>query len=112
MGDSHKGAGTRRAGNGVGNSSPVRLVSGVMPDVIAAMEFILEILAELFMALDGLTLIADFYAWVRGKENRLERREARKLGRTPPPRDKWNRWVLGLSVTFLVLTAGLIAWRF
>ncbi len=86
-------------------------MSGGAPDVIADMEFILEILAELFFALDGLTLLADFYVWVKGKENRLERREARKLGRTPPPRDKWNRWVIGLSVAFVVLTTGLLAWK-
>lgn len=95
----------------MGNSKPVRLVSGRAPGVIAGMEFILEILAELFIALDGLTLVADFYAWVKGKDNRLERREARKLGRTPPPRDKWNRWVIGLSVAFVVLTMGLLVWK-
>lgn len=95
----------------MGNSKPVWLVSDGGPDVIAAMEFILEMLAELFIALDGLTLIADFYAWMKGRENRLERREARKLGRTPPPRDKWNRLMIVLTVGFVLLTAGLIGWR-
>lgn len=89
----------------------MRLVPGGMAAVIAGMEFIFELLAELFMALDGLTLLADVYAWMRGKENRLERREARKLGRDPPPRDKWNRRVIGLSVAFALLTTVLVVWK-
>lgn len=75
------------------------------------MEFIFEVLAELFVAFDGLTLIADVYAWMRGKENRLERREARKRGRTPPPRDRWNRWVIALSVAFALMTTVLVVWK-
>lgn len=89
----------------------MRLVSAETLGVIADMGFILEMLAELFCALDGLTLLADLYAWAKGKENRIERREARKLGRTPPPRDKWNRWVIGLSVVFAILTTVLVAWK-
>jgi hypothetical protein len=103
---------TRVVGNEAGNSKPVQLVSGGAPGVIAAMEFMLEIFGELFIALDGFALIADVYAWMKGKDNRIERRAARQQGRTPPPRDNWNRWVIGLSVTFLVLTTGLIVWKF
>lgn len=72
------------------------------------MEFIFEILAELFFALDGVTLIVDVYAWIKGRENRRVRREARQRGHTPPPRDQWNRWVIALSLAFVLLTTVLV----
>jgi hypothetical protein len=86
-------------------------VSNETPGVIAGMEIIFELLAELFMALDGMTLLADLYAWMKGKNNRIERREARRLGLPPPPRDKWNKWVIVLTVAFVLLTAGMVLWR-
>lgn len=55
--------------------------------------------------------LADLYAWIRGRENRTERRIARQAGRPVPPRDRWNRRVLWLSLLVVTLTAGLLAWR-
>ena len=69
---------------------------------------LLEILA--FVA-DLAAASANLYAWIRGRQNRSERRAARQSGRPVPPRDRWNRRVLWLSVLVVTLTAGLLAWR-
>ena len=56
-------------------------------------------------------MLADVYAWFKGKKNRIERREARKDGADVPVRDKWNRSVIALTVLVCLLTLVLIAWK-
>ncbi len=55
--------------------------------------------------------VADLYSWIRGRANRHERRLARRSGQPVPPRDRWNRRVLWLSLLALTLTIALLAWR-
>jgi hypothetical protein len=74
------------------------------------MEWLLEVLAEILISADFFTLIADFIAWRRGERNRLERREARRAGLPPPPRDGWNKSVIWLTAIAVLLT-GYIVWR-
>jgi len=73
------------------------------------MEF-LEFLADLFVALDGLTVIADVFSWIKGRANRIERREARRRGEVVPPRNGWNKAVIFLTWIAVALSA-YIAWR-
>jgi len=74
---------------------------GPMDWVEAICEFIL-------WATDGGLLLVDLYAWLKGKENRLERREARRAGEELPDRDKWNRRVIYLTLVILILTSYLV----
>lgn len=55
--------------------------------------------------------VADLYSWIRGRPNRHERRLARRSGQPVPPRDRWNRRVVWLSLVALALTSTLLAWR-
>lgn len=69
------------------------------------------ILAELLLVLiDALMATGDVYAWLKGKENRQQRRAARRRGEIPPPRDKWNRRVIPLTLGVVGLTSVLV-WR-
>ena len=70
--------------------------------------FIIESVLEV---LDILGVLADVYAWFKGKKNRIERREARKDGAELPVRDKWNRLFIALTVLVCLLTLGLMAWK-
>lgn len=73
---------------------------------------ILGLIAEgLLFLLDALVVGGDVHAWFKGRENRVERREAKRAGLPPPPRDEWNRRVLWLTLAAVGLTAGLVAWR-
>lgn len=73
------------------------------------MELFLLILEGLLSVADLLTFGLDVYSWFRGKDNRIERRLARRTGNDVPPRDKWNRRVIICSVVVIVLTAVLVA---
>lgn len=69
------------------------------------------IIAELLLMLvDAAMATGDVYAWWKGKENRQQRRAARRRGEIPPPRDRWNRGVITLTFGVVVLTAVLV-WR-
>ncbi|MBP6863853.1 MAG: hypothetical protein KBC32_01145 [Candidatus Didemnitutus sp.] len=69
------------------------------------------IIAELLLMLvDAAMATGDVYAWWKGKENRQQRRAARRRGEIPPPRDRWNRRVITLTLGVVVLTAALV-WR-
>ena len=74
--------------------------------VSGLMELIEAVLAVLCGLGDLLTLVLDIYCWLAGRENRLERKEARKAGEVPPARDKWNRRVIWLTILFMAVTAG------
>jgi hypothetical protein len=54
---------------------------------------------------------ADVYSWIKGKQNRVLRKEARTAGAVVPPRDRWNRRVIGLTALVAVVTLLLILWR-
>ena len=72
----------------------------------------LEVIFEIVLPiLDALLTSADLVAWIKGKENRVERKEARKTGTDLPPRDPWNRLVVILSVLVGAITIGLLLWR-
>ena len=72
----------------------------------------MEFLGFLFEAVVGiLDLIAaglDIYSWLKGKENRVERREAKKAGDPVPSRDKWNVRVVILTMAVCILTLVLV----
>ncbi len=72
------------------------------------MEWLLEVLLDLLISADFFTLLADVYAWIKGRENRLERREARRMGRPVPPRDRWSKSVIWLTFIFVGLTAYIV----
>lgn len=72
------------------------------------MELFLLIVEGLLSLVDVLALGVDVYSWFRGKDNRVERRMARKTGNDVPPRDKWNRRVIVCSLVVIVLTAVLL----
>jgi hypothetical protein len=70
---------------------------------------IIEIVGELLIALlDGGALLGDVISWIKGRENRIKRRDARNRGEAVPPRDGWNWAVILLSLAVVVLTAVLI----
>ena len=75
------------------------------------MELFLLILEGLVSVFDLLALAADVYSWIRGKDNRVERRNARREGLNVPPRDKWNRRVIVFSIVVIALTATLVVWK-
>jgi hypothetical protein len=58
--------------------------------------------------LDLVSLIFDVISWVRGKPNRIYRREALNSGLPKPKRDKWNITFLVFTTITIVLTSILI----
>jgi hypothetical protein len=72
------------------------------------MELFLLILEGLFSLLDLLAIVVDVYSWVRGTDNRVERKNAKRAGSDVPPRDKWNRRVIVFSIVVLALTTALV----
>ncbi|HUG68219.1 MAG TPA: hypothetical protein VMM76_10735 [Pirellulaceae bacterium] len=75
------------------------------------MELFLLIVEGLVSFLDLLAVAGDVYSWIRGKDNRVERRNARREGIGIPPRDKWNRRVIAFSIVVIALTAALMIWK-
>lgn len=75
------------------------------------MEAVLFFIEVVLWVVDVLVTFADVYSWIEGKQNRSERREARKVGSDVPPRDHWNRRVIVLTIIVCVLTVGLIIWK-
>lgn len=72
----------------------------------------LSILLEVVLTLvDVLAFAADVHAWIRGRPNRAERREARETGLPIPPRDRWNRRVIVLSGLVVILTLAWVLWK-
>jgi hypothetical protein len=67
--------------------------------------FIIEVILGVF---DVLIVGADIHAWFKGRENRRERHDARRAGVPAPPRDRWNRRVIVLSVVAVALTTFLV----
>lgn len=65
----------------------------------------------IFWIIDMCCLSADIFSWLKGKRNRVERRDAKKSGVKPPPRDKWNRRVIGFTIAICIITTGLLAVR-
>ena len=74
------------------------------------MELLGFIFEALLWILDCVVLGGDVHAWFKGKENRIERRAAKRAGYELPLRDRWNRRTVWLTTIFLFLTAGLVAW--
>jgi hypothetical protein len=75
------------------------------------MELFFFILEGALWIIDIVAASVDLYAWCKGKENRLERRTARKAGLEVPPRDRWTRRVIVLTLVVLVATAALLIWN-
>jgi len=75
------------------------------------MDFIWFIIEAIIWIVDIVGFFWDIYAWFAGKDNRIERREARREGGDIPARDKWNRLVVGLSVMVALLTLLLVIWK-
>jgi hypothetical protein len=77
-----------------------------------------EILALIFHALEGLlgfidilSIFVDIYSWIKGTENRQERKAAKQQGLPTPKRDKWFWYVLVSSSTF-VITSLLLLYKY
>ncbi|MDF1752322.1 MAG: hypothetical protein P1U89_06095 [Verrucomicrobiales bacterium] len=75
------------------------------------MEGFLIILEIALYGLDAIGIGADIFSWFRGRDNRVERRSARRAGEEVPPRDKWNKLVIILSITVAILTTALLIWK-
>lgn len=76
----------------------------------AAVEFAELIIDILIFLLDSGVITSDVISWLRGRENRRQRREARRYQLPVPPRDGWNRAVIPLTLLGAALTAVLV-WR-
>lgn len=63
--------------------------------------------AEMF---DVILIAFDVVAWIKGKDNRRSRREAKRSGEAPPKRDLWSRLFIALGVVTLCLTV-LLIWK-
>lgn len=75
------------------------------------MDLLLLIVEGLVWLIDLTAIAADIHSWIKGKDNRIERRLARNDGRAIPPRDRWNRRVIGLTILVIVTTAALLLWK-
>jgi hypothetical protein len=75
------------------------------------MELFLMIIEGGMALLDVLAFSADIFSWIKGRENRKQRRQARRFGGEIPSRDKWNRRVIVFTAIVIALTAALILWR-
>jgi hypothetical protein len=75
------------------------------------MEIFLLVVEGLLWVVDVIAMSVDVYSWFKGKENRVERREARKAGIEVPPRDRWNRRVIALTIFVAISTAVLLIWK-
>jgi hypothetical protein len=75
------------------------------------MEGLLLVLEVIGWIADIFMFGADVHSWLKGKENRLERKEARVLDIAVPPRDRWNRRVIVLTLAVVALTAVLLTLR-
>jgi len=74
------------------------------------MDLLLLIVEGVLWFLDVVLTGADVYSWLKGRENRKERRLARKHGVQVPPRDKWNRRAMLLTIVVCVITMALLIW--
>jgi hypothetical protein len=54
--------------------------------------------------LDAFCVGADVFSWFKGKPNRIVRKQAKRAGGEPPPRDRWH----GRVVVFTI-AVGLIS---
>ncbi len=69
-----------------------------------------EIVIDLLLgALETSTLIGDIFCWIKGKDNRIERRAAKQNKIELPKRDKWNTWAILFALLLIPLTAYIIA---
>ena len=75
------------------------------------MELLVLIGEAILWILDMLFVSADIYSWLKGKPNRVERKDAKKAGDNPPPRDRWNRRVIGFTLAVCIITIVLLAVR-
>jgi hypothetical protein len=77
----------------------------------AKMEVFLLVVEGLIWIIDVIAMTVDVYSWFKGKENRVQRREARKAGVEIPPRDRWNRRVIILTTIVILSTVALLVWK-
>jgi hypothetical protein len=75
------------------------------------MELLAFIVEALLWLVDLFLMGADVYSWLKGKPNRVERKEAKQAGAKPPPRDKWNHRVIVLTIIACLLTIVLLTVR-
>jgi hypothetical protein len=78
-------------------------VLGILEAIFGAGEFCLA-------CLDLIMMIGDVIAWVRGRDNRVARREARRTGQPAVPLDFWNKAFWGMLAA-VVLLSGVILYR-
>jgi hypothetical protein len=69
---------------------------------------IIEGLGVILDILDLLFIFGDVISWIKGKENRIERKSAKRSGDNPPKRNAWNRIFLLLSIFVIILTSLII----
>lgn len=72
---------------------------------------VLDLILGFFEVLDFVCWVFDATAWVKGRANRAQRREARRAGIEKPARDRWGKAVLVLTPIVLALTLALIYFR-
>jgi hypothetical protein len=70
----------------------------------------IEALGVLLDILNLLFVFADIVSWIKGKENRIERKRSKQNGMQPPKRDRWNRAFILFLIGVLLFT-GLIVVR-
>jgi hypothetical protein len=68
----------------------------------------LGILVDIF---DIVWIVTDVISWIKGKENRIERKTAKKAGSKPPKRNRWNKAFIICLILVIVFT-GLIVIRY
>jgi hypothetical protein len=69
---------------------------------------IIEVLGILLDFLNILSVIADVISWVKGQENRFERKAAKRSGDTPPKRNNWNKAFIIFLILVIILTGLMV----
>jgi hypothetical protein len=72
---------------------------------------IIEVLGILLDFLNILSVIADVVSWVKGKENRIDRKIAKRSGDTPPKRNKWNNAFI-IFLFLVIIFTGLMVLKY
>ncbi len=71
---------------------------------------IIEGLGSLIDIIDIVWIAIDIISWIKGKDNRVERKSAKKAGVRPPKRNRWNKAFILFLIMVIVFT-GLIVLR-
>ncbi len=70
----------------------------------------MDIIDVLLLILDVISTFYDVGSYIKSRENRKERKEAKDLGQKPPAKNRWTIALYILTPILIILTTYLI-WR-